>query len=116
MDYFKRLIEAVEQSDKDVLFDALADAKIYYDVLSRVHKPLGGLVIIKEIEPDDKVNGIYVSLDDNQHYGILIAKGDEVDKVVVDKIYFWVGNFGERFTFEGEDFFIGHWTHLKAEV
>ena len=114
MDYFKNLIDAVEGCDN--IASSLTEAKQFYDVLGRMPKPLGGLVIVMEIEPNDKVNGVYISKDDNQHYGVLVSKGEEADKVDVNKMYFWIGNFGERFTFEGEDFFIGHWTHLKAEV
>lgn len=119
MDYFKNLIDACEGvvNPSEQLISALEDAKKYFDILGKVHKPLGTLVIVKEIEPNEKVNGIFVGQDEEQHYGELIAKGDNTpDYLKIGTTYFWSSIFGEALTIGGEDFFIGQYINLKAEV
>jgi len=123
MDVLQNLIDAAKgvlNNDNAIAFigleEAIADAEKFLDVRNKIPTPLFDRVVIKPFEAETKQGLMILPVSDNQHYGVLLKKGKDVEDVGVDEVVFWTNELGETLSIDGEDFILAPFPELKAVI
>jgi hypothetical protein len=119
MEILNKIISQIEEGNETVsneLLELVSDAKKYLDVINKVPSPLFSLLIVKPIEPGTIQGGVIMPDNDNQHYGVVLSKGDEVKGIEIDEIVLWLGDAGEILTVEDEEFILMPYKELKGVI
>jgi co-chaperonin GroES (HSP10) len=124
MDVLKNLIDAAKgvlnNPDNTMAFvgleEAVAEAEKFLDVRNKIPTPLFDRIVVKPFEAESRQGLMILPMSDNQHFGVLMKKGKEVEDVTVDEVVFWTNDMGETLTVDGEDFILAPFRELKAIV
>jgi co-chaperonin GroES (HSP10) len=124
MEILKQFIRAAEdvieyksnQGSISVLGSLIDEAKAYLDLTAKMPIPLFDRVVVKPFDPEKMQGTMILPESDNQHYGLLVSKGEDVKSIEVDDIVFWTNEIGETLTVDGEDFILAPYRELKAVV
>ena len=97
------------------MIDKLQDIINNSGVLDSVPKLLGTRILVAPIEKENSYDLLITMSNDNQHWGVVISKGDDVISLIeLGSVVYWSGDVGESFPIKNSDYHLMDYRELKA--
>lgn len=85
------------------------------EILNTVPTLLGTRILVSPIEKEINKGGIILPYNENQHWGVVVTKGEEVNpKIEIGSVVYWSGEVGEEFMVGDDELRLMDFRELKA--